>query len=447
MDHYASKRITPLNRIGFHYFPDTDHYQEKDLSIWLPILKNVGAKTLVLESPTSRAIPEFFISAIAEEKIDIIIDFNLHGFDEVNLSDLQVLLNAYGKWGATYGLLLKDVNSRKSWKDTQWVSTSPVKESCSRWLMFSKMAQDSGIKPILPTMIPGGDFWDLAFLEQFLKSVASSPDSSLVDNMVISALAWSWERHLNWGSGGPEKWTGAKPYHSPSCSQDQKGFHIFEWYASIAAKTLGFIPPVVLFESGIASREPFENTINQSFDSVDEHLNIIRLMSGENAFASDEPEILLEPVPFYVVANNFYLLSCNDNDPAAHCSWFTPDGRPGPSAAALLDRRQKRANEAANTKQPPEVHQTGKKPFSIRRYILLSHDLYEKLPELEVSLSKYIARYKPQIGFSIQQALQAAYVLVVGENGDYSFCDLEKLKQNGSLVRTTNMNALESLEN
>ena len=31
------------NRIGFHYFPDADHYRESDLYTWLPELKNPGS--------------------------------------------------------------------------------------------------------------------------------------------------------------------------------------------------------------------------------------------------------------------------------------------------------------------------------------------------------------------------------------------------------------------
>jgi len=35
------RKIT--NRIGFHYYPDTFHYREKDLQTWLPELQGLGA--------------------------------------------------------------------------------------------------------------------------------------------------------------------------------------------------------------------------------------------------------------------------------------------------------------------------------------------------------------------------------------------------------------------
>lgn len=445
MDHLITKKSATFERNGFHYFPDTDHYREKDLSFWLPILKRLGAQTLVLISPTTRAIPEFFISVIAREKINIIIDFNLPGNAEINASDLETLINSYGKWGVKYALLNKDVNCRESWKDAQWVSSNPVQESWSKWIVFSKLACNSGIKPVLPTIVPGGDFWDLAFLEQLFKLAASSSNSGLVNSMIISALAWDWGRHLNWGSGGPERWTHAKPYLTPKGSQDQKGFHIFEWYASIARKTLGVIPPVLLFESGIASRKANEITISQPSENVNNQLNISRLMAGENVYEPNEPNTLLDPVPFYVIANNFYLLSSENSDPAAPCRWFLPDGTPNASASALIEGRQRESSGSVNEKQPFEVPSIKKRPFSIGRYILLPHDLYEKLPEIQTRLSQYIARYKPEVGFSIRNALEAAYIVVVGENDNFSFCDLDMFVQNGSLVKTVNFNDLESL--
>src|SRR5574340_797115 len=45
-------------RLGFHYFPDTLHYTERDLQQWLPVLLDLGASWLVIRSDATRAIPE-----------------------------------------------------------------------------------------------------------------------------------------------------------------------------------------------------------------------------------------------------------------------------------------------------------------------------------------------------------------------------------------------------
>jgi hypothetical protein len=39
------------NRIGFHYYPDYNHYRDKDLHKWLPELDALGATWLTLLAP------------------------------------------------------------------------------------------------------------------------------------------------------------------------------------------------------------------------------------------------------------------------------------------------------------------------------------------------------------------------------------------------------------
>lgn len=54
------------NKLGFHYFQDTDHFQSKDLSLWLPQLKSLNTAWLIIKSPINIAIPEEFISGLLE---------------------------------------------------------------------------------------------------------------------------------------------------------------------------------------------------------------------------------------------------------------------------------------------------------------------------------------------------------------------------------------------
>ena len=57
---------TPVRRIGFHYFPDTQHYRQSDLQTWLPLLHELGAGWLTLQAPDNRAIPEAFIRGLID---------------------------------------------------------------------------------------------------------------------------------------------------------------------------------------------------------------------------------------------------------------------------------------------------------------------------------------------------------------------------------------------
>jgi hypothetical protein len=47
---------TTMTKIGFHYFHDTQHYRKSDLSTWLPALRKMRAKWLVLEAPLHYAL-------------------------------------------------------------------------------------------------------------------------------------------------------------------------------------------------------------------------------------------------------------------------------------------------------------------------------------------------------------------------------------------------------
>ena len=53
-----------MDKVGFHYRTDTDHFSGKDLGQWLPRLKQLNASWIVLNTPLRRAIPEAFIATL-----------------------------------------------------------------------------------------------------------------------------------------------------------------------------------------------------------------------------------------------------------------------------------------------------------------------------------------------------------------------------------------------
>jgi hypothetical protein len=113
MDHKREKTYSISNRIGFHYFPDSLHYGEKDVELWLPRLKQLNAQWLVLDSPANRAIPEDFISAFSQSRIKTILNFDHPLSEEPIWSDLETLLRSYGKWGVNYALLDQRPNDQR----------------------------------------------------------------------------------------------------------------------------------------------------------------------------------------------------------------------------------------------------------------------------------------------------------------------------------------------
>ncbi|HJW91752.1 MAG TPA: hypothetical protein VJ436_14025, partial [Anaerolineales bacterium] len=245
---------TPANntRLGFHYFPDTAHYRESDLHAWLPELQALGASWLVLLSPSSRAIPEQFLTGLIEAGIEPILHFPFSQAAQPNPQELGVLFENYSRWGVHYVVLSDRPNNRFAWPAAAWSQHDLVERFIDRFLPTAEMALGAGLQPALPPLEPGGDYWDTAFLRAALQSLERRGKFSLLERLVLSAHASPGQQPLNWGSGGPERWPGARPYTTPPGSEDQRGFRIFDWYLAIAQAVLGKPCPILLL--GVCSR-------------------------------------------------------------------------------------------------------------------------------------------------------------------------------------------------
>ena len=101
-DETFQSQIGAISRFGFHYFPDTLHYSERDLQIWLPLLKELQVGWVVLQSETRRAIPEGFLTGLIEAHIIPIIQFNATISKAPKIEETASLVDAYSRWGVRY---------------------------------------------------------------------------------------------------------------------------------------------------------------------------------------------------------------------------------------------------------------------------------------------------------------------------------------------------------
>ncbi len=92
---------------------------------------------------------------------------------------------------------------------------------------------ETGITPVFSPLEPGGGFWDTSFLRLALQGLKNRHQVDLFEKY-RSAYGWSQLHSLNWGSGGSERWDGSPSVCCPHGCQDQRGFHIFDWYLEIA---------------------------------------------------------------------------------------------------------------------------------------------------------------------------------------------------------------------
>ena len=489
--------ITPQHntRLGFHYFPDTYHYRESDLSTWLPEIKSLGASWITLLAPGERAIPEAFLRGLHSAGIEPILHFQIPLDNPPHIQELRLLFNTYARWGVHYAILFDRPNNRRSWLASSWAKSNLVERFLDIYLPIAEAALKVGIIPVFPPLEPGGDYWDTTFLRASLQGMQRRGHVQLIDKLVLSAYAPTCNRSLNWGAGGPERWPSARPYHTPANSQDQRGFRIFDWYLTLTQAVLRKKAPIMLLGSGACSiiqPDPIATMLDEVAHSQ-RVIDIASLLQGQDGCfeeekASPEKKILLEPVPLEVICCNFWLLAAAPDDPTANQAWFQLEGRMLPSVGALRQWFARHENQQANlnpisatqAKSPissyfspyisaspaanfplasGDLQGTDGSPFPISSGPALSnleHPIahYLLLPTYEWGIADwhldvirpYVKKYLPTIGFSLSEAAQAQVVTVVG--GDRSFpensinqlkaagCIIEQIRGDGTRIAT-----------
>jgi hypothetical protein len=323
----SSSFPAPDPRCGFHYFPDTLHYREKDLKAWLPELQALGASWLVIRSELDRAIPENFLCGIKQADIQPIIQFQLSFEGIPVLKDVATLLDVYARWGARYVIFYDRPNARSAWPASAWVQQDLVERFLDRFLPAASLAYSAGMIPVFPPLEPGGSYWDTAFLRSALQAIQRRKQDQLLQGLVLSAYAWTGGHSLDWGAGGPQAWPQARPYLNERADQDQRGFRIFDWYHAIAGTILNQNVPLILLQAGLPGDPQTLPAGSFQPQTADVCKNIAQLLSGETVTDPMVPGKTLSPVPAEVIACNFWTLGADSKSPFSSQAWYTPEGR------------------------------------------------------------------------------------------------------------------------
>lgn len=420
------------SRIGFHYFPDFDHFRESDLLTWLPELKSLGASWLTLNAPADRAIPEHFLTGLMDGGIEPILHFQLPLDTQPAISDLELLFNNYARWGVNYTVLFDQPNHRSAWSPTSWTQNDLVERFLDLFVPPAEAAAKSGLIPVFPPLMPGGDYWDTAFLRASLQALVRRGNFYLLDSLALSAIAFAGNRPLDWGSGGPERWPESRPYQTKNGAQDQCGFCIYDWYTATARAIVGEPKPVLMFKLGSSPEEADSPLANQKVN-VRRTIEMAQaLASPSTQYVSQPSQSIPNPLPQEVLCGNFWLLAASPHDPNASQAWYSPDMVPSPKVQALT-----RWKSWVNSKVSKDTLQDSANPLfdhPIPHYLVLpAYDW--GITDWHLNTARpFIRKYRPMIGFSLDHAAFAERVTVIGDEEQFPESALDHLRNSGCKV-------------
>jgi hypothetical protein len=424
-------------RLGLHYFPDTLHYRDMDLRVWLPELRALGISWIVLSAPVDRAIPEDFVRGLLQAGVEPILHFTFLSDPISDCDGLATLFSAYAGWGVRYVMLFDRPNSRRAWTTATWAQINLVEHFLDHYLPLAGRLIESGLTPIFPPLEPGGDYWDTAFLRAALESMLQRNETQLLDQLILGAYAASHERPLDWGMGGPERWPGARPYQTPSEEQDQCGFCIYDWYRTITQAVINKDLPIMLF--GVGSPGMFLAK-EQRKNSAEEHAQRNIILAQQ---VSGNPQLpFSDPLPAEIKACNFWLMATTRDDPQYFQAWYQPDGQTLPVVGMLRQLQSER--EKLSVSSPIEVapamsastnkSSTPEANRPIAHYVLLPNKDQGKTEFYLDNIRPFVKKYFPTVGFSDEEAILAGQVTIIGEGHEFPEERVQKLRAAGCRV-------------
>lgn len=175
------------------------------------------------------------------------------------------------------------------------------------------------------------------------------------------------------------------------------------------------------------------------------------MLSGQPTIDPKRSADHQEPVPDSVLAGCFWLLSAAPESPALPLAWYTAPGsptiqtealkkwvnRPGAKPLPTAEVQEKGLPHSESTPAPMQASR------SIKHYLLLPEASSDDIPTLLAGLSPYIQHHLPTVGFSLDEACQAAHVTTVGGAAVLPPAALALLRSTGCWVERIDENGTE----
>jgi len=386
-----------MTELGFHYFPDDTHYRATDLQAWLPELKAFGARWLTLIGSPRRAVPEPFLIGLKQAEIEPVIHIPATLGRANDAAQAIALFETYARWGVRYVVVFAEPNARASWPQAEWARTGLVDRFLHLALPVWEAQLDAGLEPVFPPLKAGGDYWDTAFLEAALAGLQRRGRGDLLKRLTFAVNLWTFGKPVSWGAGGLKAWPNARPYATPPGMQDQRGFHLFDWYNEIITARAGEPRPLLCLAGGPRPGDDETHDEIRHAAAVQEIVTL--LVEGK--------------LPTNLLNVNLWLLAAPEASPFAREAWYQADGR----MLAAVETVKRLAARRPKSQSVPKINllrkdASGAKPLT--HYLLL--------PTFEWGVSEwhwraaldYVKAHRPACGFSVEEAQQARRVTLFG---------------------------------
>lgn len=401
-----------LNRFGLRYFQDEGHYTQADWKTWRNNFASLGVGWLALTSSERRAIPESFLRAVINDGIRPLIQIPAK-VGSISLREIAPILKSYADWGVRHVVVYDRPNMQSSWNPSDWSRSALIERFLDVMLPLLHIQYEVGLQPMMPPLEPGGDYWDTAFLEAVLSALQRRGQTSLLNQLGLAAYAWSFGRHLDWGTGGSQAWPNAKPYHCMPGCENHIGFRIFEWYQEIATSTIGLQVPIYIVTGG---HSPGGQDTGQ--DPLEIQTEIFNQMQSMK-------------VPGYVQCINFEAFL---GAAGTATRWFLADGNTDVMADKFLQARRKHLQEAS-----------AQLPKTLDHYALVAQSgTHHAIKDWE-KLASFAIAVQPAIGFSADEARYAKKVTILASEDEIPADVDQQLEDSGCEVSRIDMHSDEKL--
>jgi hypothetical protein len=421
------------NRLGYHYYPDADHYRKEDLSRWLPRLEMLGASWITLIAHPFRAIPEFFIQALLDQNITPVVHIPCRADIILKHSEISTLFMCYAKWGVKYIALFDCPNNKTAWSTSAWSQSNLVDRFLDQYIPLAKTLLALGIKPVFPPLDPGGDFWDTAFLKKALAAIQRRGEQKLADQLILGVYAWTYGKPLSWGVGGPERWNNNRPYFTPTGNQDQLGFHSYEWLQAQALLILGRELPVLMLRAGCRISECDANS--EPSHRLLWHAEQNRLLAEWISGVSNASALLgIQGPSNKILGCNFWLLASGDGNSARIEAWYPSNNRPLPVVEAFLQMRSEIEGLNTSIGIPSMKNDVDINLEKSNHYVLIPEGEPQYKNIFTEAAAEFIQCKTAKVGSSFNLALNAKRITILGFERWLTEAHFDLLRSNGCMI-------------